>query len=91
MELKLKTPPVVMESLEDANQALANADCAELHRLFLISREKHGAVLKAMEAIVEHYAGSQLAPRYGSQSTDAVVAMKDVALAAIELAKQVSK
>lgn len=71
---------------ERAAAALDKADTAELHTLFGIAVKDADDTMVALETIVQHYAGSSKSPRE-SAGPDAINAMREVALAAIDLAR----
>lgn len=71
-----------------AKDALERSDVAELSALYVKSRKQNADLVTAFETIVEHYSSRTDSPRRAN-SEDAVAAMRDVALAAIELAGRV--
>ena len=76
------------EAESAAETALANADAAELYKLFHAAVKDRGEALTALDGIVRHYAGSRDMPRLIDPSP--VECMERVALAAIALAREVA-
>ena len=80
----------ILQEEKTAEQALLRADVTELFAIYekmCIERAKH---MDVIETLSKHFSGSSDKPRYGEPSESTIVAMQAVALAAIDLAKQVA-
>ena len=71
-----------------AEEALEKTDAAALKRLYDQAEKDVATLVDGMSVMVKH---DKLGPRPEGPSDDAVKAMRDVAMAAIELAREVSK
>jgi hypothetical protein len=80
------------EALKDyamAKDALTRSDAAELFTLYQKAIRRRNEVESMLGKIVEHYVGQKDTPRF--QEPDAINAIRDVALAAIDFAKEIKK
>jgi len=74
-----------------AENAMTAADCAEMYAVYKRIRAANETIISATETLLGHYIEkSDKQPRYQEDST-CVASMKEVALAAIGLARAVLK
>lgn len=84
-----KLSPRAEHDLAEAKALLKKADAEELYALFERSQRSNAALANSLLQVSMHYAGSNSSPRY-EPSPSAVEAMERVALAAIQLARDVA-
>jgi hypothetical protein len=76
--------------MDAADAALKKADATELFQLFKSAISDKEQLTGALETVVAHYVGMSESPRFATNSPDVISSMERVALAAIELAREVA-
>lgn len=85
--------PNQQKRLTDADEALQKADCAALHRLFIEAEKDVRTMIEGLNVIMKHDKNLALNGKQDSSSgiQEAILAVKEIALSAIDLAKTVSE
>lgn len=85
-----ETGIALLADYDRAKTALDAADAAELFVLYEKAIRDRNEFENAMSVAVSHYVGKKDEPRYMPNNDNAIAAMERVALAALDLAKQVA-